>query len=158
MNKEKLSRIWDIGKEPPKNPVNFTINGRPFAFKPLPLGILLKIEALKEKLRPNQKLEEAFPLLAWFLAAKGHRAGMLQIVSLFLAGEKNDDEIQDYLREHCTTEDLCSLFIIGTMTQSSWIIEAGMETPSSDFVGISNYELWEIPFIELISKKRNARN
>ena len=157
MNKEKLSSIWDI-EEPPKSPVCFTINGRPFAFKPLPLGILLQIETLKENLRPNPKLEEAYPFLAWFLVTKGHKTRMLQIVSLLLAGWEKEEDIQDYLREHCTTEDLCSLFIIGTITQNSWILEAGMETPPSDFTSINNDELWEIPFVKLLKIKKHARN
>ncbi len=136
----------------PPAPVRFNVDGEPFEFAPLSLGALLLIETAKEKLNFNRQLLGTAPLMALALAAQEHTEELLTVVALLtVQGEPKDTvkERKDFMREHCTAEDLCSLFIIGTALQNYWLRDAGTKAPPSDYDGISHHDLWYTPFIKL---------
>ena len=145
MKKEEIEKNMKGQMEAPLPPVRFTIDGEPFEFAPLPLGTLLLVETMKDKLNLNRRLLDAAPLMAWVLAAKRHTDELRTIVALLtIQGEPKHKikERVDFLREHCSAEDLCSLFIIGTALQNLWMRDAGTETSPSDYEGISHRELF----------------
>ena len=143
--------------------IKFTIDGREFKFRPLPLGILLQIEELKEKLQRkiNKKMEKAYPVLTWLLVTSRYTTEVLCIVALLTLEKYEEDMFEehlDYLREHCTPEDLCSLFMVGCLAQNIWLRDAGMEVPPSEFASIGDHDMWEIPFINVITQKKQHNN
>lgn len=155
MKQEELQKIRDTEAVVPVSPVRFIIDDEPFELNPLPLASLLFIEKMKSRLNVNQTLLQVAPIAEWLIVTKQQTNDVRKIVSILLGKGRFDlDSFRarcDYLREHCTVEDLCSLFIIGTIAQSLWIREAESGAPA-DLEGFSEDELWSKPFVELNRK------
>ncbi len=155
MRKEEIKQLQDVGIKAPTPPIRFTIDGEPFEFSPLPLGTLLIIEKLKGGLAVNQKFMEINPLVEWFLVCRKHTDVMRRIVALLTLQGNPEDLIRErggFLREHCTVEDLCALFLIGTMAQHLWLRDAGTETVPADLDGITEDDFWNTPYVKLYQK------
>lgn len=153
MKREEIVRLEDVRGSVPPYPLRFTIDGEPLEFTPLPLGTLLIIEDMRSRLKVNRQILQAAPIVGWLLVCKRQTNEVRKIVALLVNDGGIDFDVikerLEFLREHCTTEDLCSLFIIGTALQNLWMRDAGTETSPSDYEGISHRELWDIPFVEL---------
>lgn len=153
--KEELRQKQSDGIQAPTPPVRFTIDDEAFEFNPLSFGNLVLVEQMKATLKVNQRMLQAAPLVEYVIVTHRQTDDIRKIVSLLLGKGKFDMDVfkqrLDYLREHCSKADLCSLFIIGTILQSLWIKEAGGETPTlSD--GLCEQDLWEKPYVELLKK------
>lgn len=155
MKKEETRKIYSIGIEAPTPPVRFTIDDEPFEFNPLPLGSLMAIEEIKSKFIVNHKLLQVTPVAEWILVCKRHTDEARKIVALLTTAEFSLEDIKDrfvFLSRHCSVEDLCSLFIIGTFAQNLWLRDAGIDTPPTDLKDISEQDFWKKPFVELFKK------
>lgn len=155
MKDEELKQIQSEGMKAPAYPVRFTIDDEPFEFNPLPSVTLVLVKQMKAGLKISQRMLQINPLVEYVLVTHQQTEDMRKIVCLLLSKGKFDMEVfkvrLDYLRAHCSKADLCSLFIIGTILQSLWIIEAGGETLALP-EGLSEQDLWEKPYVELLKK------
>jgi len=134
--------------------LRFRIDGEEFSFSPLPLGTLAIIERLTDSLN-NKKLTIAGLLTA----AKEEPDTLSRIVALYLSkGEIDTEQVKKtaaFLKLHCENYELTTLYLCGMMVNFRWMQNAHI-TPS-DLNGISDEEFFEIPFVELKTKKY-ARN
>lgn len=142
-------------------PIRFTIDDEPFEFTPLPLGTLLLIEQMKAKLNINQEMLQATPIAEWLIVTKHQTNDVRRIVCLLLEKDKLDlkriKERSCYLRDHCTVEDLCSLFIIGTIAQNLWLRDTGKLALPATLEGVCERDLWTIPFVQLLKNENYGR-
>ena len=154
MKKEELQKIQGVRMQAPMTPVRFTIDDEPFEFNPLPLATLLLIEEIKGRLNINETMLKTVPIAEYLIVTKRNTDDVRNIVCMLLSKGRFDldtfKDIRNYLCKHCTVEDLCSLFIIGTIAQNLWLKETETDVP--DFEGISEEYLWSKPFVELLKK------
>lgn len=155
MKKEELQKIQGVRVQVPAAPVRFTVDDEPFEFNPLPFGTIILVENLKTRLKVNQRMLQADPLVEWVAITHQQTEVIRKIVCLMLGKGKFSMDVFKtrlaYLQEHCSEADLCSLFIIGTIVQGLWIREAGegqLNLPE----GLSEQDLWNKPFVELLKK------
>lgn len=155
MKKKEIEKM-KIQMGAPVPPVRFTIGDEPFEFGLLPLGTMLIIERIESELNINQKMMDISPLVEWLSVTKRQTADIRKIVCLLLSKGRIDMEglkrTSDFLRENCSIEDLCSLFIIGSMAQDRWLRDMTAEK-SAVLEGFSEHDLWSKPLVELLKDK-----
>ena len=156
MKKEELQKIQGVRMQAPTAPIRFTIDDELFEFNSLPFGILMLIEQIKSKLRINHSMLQVAPIAEWLIVSKQQTDDIRKIDCLLLGkGEFDMDKFNatnNYLREHCTVGDLCTLFIVGSVTQNLWLRDAWADTLPTNLEGVSESDLWNKPFVELLKK------
>lgn len=133
-----------------KESTTFTIDGVEFSYPSLSLGTLLLINEILGRMKFNMAALRSFTLMAVLAATQKQPGEVCKAVALFtIEGKPTPEAVADrckFLREHCEDYELATLLIGGIL------INDFTDKPMPDLTGLTEDELWDTPFNQLIDR------
>lgn len=129
-------------------------------FHPLPLGTLLLIQKLAERLDFNEAGMKRNPLNEFARVTHENINVVRGIVALlFTQGDTEAQKVRGIYNDlkECGEKKLTSFLIAGLSANLHWLREAGLSV-STNLSSMSHKEFFEEPFVSLLKEKYNGRN